>query len=498
MKILDWYIFKSFIKTFFVVFVILVFIFLLQSIWLYISELAGKDLDAEIIGKFLIYVFPNLMPMILPLTVLVASIMTFGNFGENYEFAAMKSSGISLQRAMRSLIVFITFLSVLTFFFANTIIPWSKFKSNNLRRNISKRKPAMAIVEGVFNQIQDINIKVEKKTGKNGQFLHNIIIHKKKPDRKGNYTVIKAEEGELVGRGTNTLTLKLKNGNYYNEIVPSDYRKRRKKPFVKSYFETYNYNIDISGFNNVDMDQEKYKNGSDMLNISELRVTLDSFSDNYIHERQNFAENLYTRSGADRELGASRDTSEEAKRLKGYNQKKKDTAEEEYDIHSLDDFWSSYTLKKQRQIVNIAQGNVRGTISNIRGKKTVLHNKEKQLNKSEIALHKKFSIAVACFILFFTGASLGAIIRKGGVGLPLVVAVLLFLVYHFIGIFAENSAEDGSLSPAMGSWLSTGIMLPLSIYLTYRATTDQGFINLDFIVVPIRKVFRKIGFGKKG
>jgi lipopolysaccharide export system permease protein len=496
LKKLDRYIFISFLKTFLVVFVILVFVFLLQSIWLYISELAGKDLDAQIIAKFLVYVFPNLMPMILPLTVLVASIMTFGNFGENYEFAAMKSSGISLQRAMRSLIVFITFLSVLTFFFANTVIPWSEFKSNNLRRNISQRKPAMAIVEGVFTQVQDINIKVEKKTGENGQFLHDIIIHKKKPNRNGNYTVIKAKEGELVGKGSNTLTLILKNGNYYDEIIPDDYRKRRKKPFVKSYFDTYNYNIDISGFNNVDMEKEKYKNGSDMLDMSELRVALDSFSDEYNQERENFSNNLYMRSGADRNLGPEPDKGKKIKKARRLGKSKKDTVS--YDIMTLAGFYESYPLKQKRQIVNIAQGNVRGTISNIRGKKTILENKAKRLNKFELALHKKFSIAAACFILFFVGASLGAIIRKGGVGLPLVVAVLLFLVYHFIGIFAENSAEDGTLSPAFATWLSTGIMFPLSIYLFYRATTDQGFVNMDGIVQPIRKVFRKIGFGKRG
>jgi lipopolysaccharide export system permease protein len=244
------------------------------------------------------------------------------------------------------------------------------------------------------------------------------------------------------------------------------------------------------------MEKEKYKNGSDMLDMSELRVALDSFSDEYNQERENFSNNLYMRSGADRNLGPEPDKGKKIKKARRLGKSKKDTVS--YDIMTLAGFYESYPLKQKRQIVNIAQGNVRGTISNIRGKKTILENKAKRLNKFELALHKKFSIAAACFILFFVGASLGAIIRKGGVGLPLVVAVLLFLVYHFIGIFAENSAEDGTLSPAFATWLSTGIMFPLSIYLFYRATTDQGFVNMDGIVQPIRKVFRKIGFGKRG
>lgn len=175
------------------------FIFLLQTIWLYISEFAGKDLDFLIIGRFLFYFAPNLIPLVLPLTILVTSIMTFGDFSENYEFAAMKSSGISLQRAMKSLIIFVSFLSITAFFFANNVIPWAEFKSINLRKNISKLKPAMAIVEGAFNEIGDINIKVDGKSGKNDQLLRTVIIHKKNPERRGNFTVIKSERGELVG-----------------------------------------------------------------------------------------------------------------------------------------------------------------------------------------------------------------------------------------------------------------------------------------------------------
>lgn len=201
------------------VFVILILIFVLQTVWLYISELAGKDLDMMTVGKFLLYFMPKLMPLVLPLTILLSSIMVFGSFAENYEFAAMKSTGISLQRAMRGLSIFIIGLSIMTFFFANNVIPWAEYNSYNLRRNIAQVKPAMAIAEGQFNEIGNINIKIDKKTGDRGQFLEKVLIHQKDPRRTGNFKVIIAEKGELVSsEDSNILQLVLTNGHYYEEI----------------------------------------------------------------------------------------------------------------------------------------------------------------------------------------------------------------------------------------------------------------------------------------
>ena len=237
MKILDRYILFQFLKTFIAVFSILIFIFLLQAIWQFIDDFAGKDIDLIVIFKFLIYYIPFQVPLLLPLAILVASIMTFGNFAENYEFAAMKSAGISLQRAMGSLIVFILLFAYATFLFSNTIIPWSERKAINLKWNISKSKPSMAIVENVFSDIGPYSIKVDEKKGEKGEMLKNVIIHKKNPKRVGNFTVIKAREGILLSdESSPVLSLKLIDGNYYNEIIASSYKKRKKRPFVKSSF----------------------------------------------------------------------------------------------------------------------------------------------------------------------------------------------------------------------------------------------------------------------
>lgn len=452
------------------------FIFVLQTIWLYIGELAGKDLDTEIILKFLLYFSPKLVPLVLPLTILLTSIMTFGNFAENYEFAAMKSSGISLQRAMRSLTVFILLISITAFFFANNVIPAAEYKSINLRKNIAKLKPAMAITEGVFNDLGTINIKVEDKSGDNGEYLTDVIIHKKTA-RSGNFTVMKANEGELIGSTeSDVLSLVLKDGNYYDEIQPSDYSKRRNKPFAKSYFEEYTINLDLSDFNNVDMEEESYNNTQGMLKVSELRQSIDSFSTAYIEKKRNLSENMYKRTDFNN-INVNLNPSDSIKEIEN-------TILEEYDTYQA------------VQIVNLSLGSINGALSHLNIKKSELKNSTKQLNKFEIALHEKYVLAVACIVLFFVGAPLGAIIRKGGMGLPMVVAVLLFLTYHFIGIFAKNSAEDGSISPFWATWLSTLIMLPLGIYLTYRATTDQGLFTFDNITEPITKGLKKAGIIK--
>ncbi|HKL36176.1 MAG TPA: LptF/LptG family permease, partial [Salegentibacter sp.] len=424
----------------------------------------------------LLYFSPKLVPLVLPLTILLTSIMTFGNFAENYEFAAMKSSGISLQRAMRSLTVFILLVSVTAFFFANNVIPAAEYKSINLRKNIAKLKPAMAITEGVFNDLGTINIKVEDKSGDNGQYLTDVIIHKK-TDRSGNFTVMKAEEGELVGStDSEVLSLILKDGNYYDEIQPSDYSKRRNKPFAKSYFEEYTINLDLSDFNNVDLEDESYSNTQGMLNISELRQSIDSFATSHNEKKRALSESMYQRNNFDN-ITVNLNPSDSIKEIEN-------TILEEYDTNEA------------VQIVNLALGSINGGLSYLNIKKSELKNSTKQLNKFEIALHEKYVLAVACIVLFFVGAPLGAIIRKGGMGLPMVVAILLFLTYHFIGIFAKNSAEDGSISPFMATWLSTLIMLPLGIYLTYRATTDQGLFAFDNITEPIRKALKKAGIIK--
>lgn len=483
MKILDRYILTSFIKTFASVFVILFFIFILQAIWLFIAELAGKDLDAGIIAKFLIFYAPKVVPLVLPLSILLASIMTFGNFAENYEFAAMKSSGISLSRAMRSLMIFIFGLSIVAFFFANDIIPKAEYKFINLRANIVKRKPAMAIVEGQFNSIGSYNIKVDKKSGENGEKLTGVTIHKRIPGNL-NATIIRSKKGLLKSSETsNVLQLELFDGYYYEDVAAKNPADRKKMPFAKSSFTKQIMNIDLSMLNNASTDEEQIAQTNNMLNLSELNYTLDSLENNYTREAKNIAQNITQR--PNNILTATRPLI----KLPGQDSiaaiKKDSLPAKLIDlVASKDD---------KARILDIAASSVKSTESVLESGKGSLFERIKAINSHWLAFYDKFVIAYACLLMFFIGAPLGAIIRKGGLGLPIVFAVLIFITFHFINTFGKKLAQENGITPFLGSWMSSFVLTPLAIFLTYRATNDMNVtINWDPLIKPAQKIFNKV------
>jgi lipopolysaccharide export system permease protein len=458
-KILDKYLLKTFLITFTTVFVILFFIFILQTVWLFISELAGKDLDFFMIIKFLVFSMPRIVPLVLPLSVLLASIMTFGSLSENYEFAAMKSSGISLQRTMRGLTVFILILSVVAFVFANNVIPYAEYKFINFRRNIAQLKPAMAIAEGQFSEVGNYTIKVAKKSGKDGNLLSDVIIHIKSSTGEGNKTVIRANRGELVSsQNSNTLKLLLFDGYYYEDIYPKLYEERKRLPFAKATFKKDVINIDLSKLN-ADSNSGEITNTNTMLNISELRYTLDSLNTNYRKDVKSYAENIYQRINTATFTPKSTLTNK--------------VSDINLAVNGLD-------FEKKLQVYNVAKNNVEGTVFSIDSSKFEMEEKQKNINSHWIALYDKFVIAFACILMFFIGAPLGAIIRKGGLGLPMVFAVGIFIIFHFINTFGKKVAQENGISPFLGTWMSTMVLSPLAILLTYRATNDiGGMINFD-------------------
>ena len=445
-------------------------IFVLQTIWLYIKELAGKDLDIMVIIKFLMYFMPKLIPLVLPLTILLASIMVFGNFAENYEFAAMKSTGISLQRAMSGLSVFIVGLGILTFFFSNNIIPWAELNSYNLRRNIAKIKPAMLLAEGQFNSVGTYNIKFAEKYGDRDQFLKDVTIHLKGNDGRTNATVIKSKTGELASdKDSNVLKLILSDGHYYSDFLPKDRKARNRKPFAKSTFETKIINIDLSKINNVDFDEQSQTNKYNMLDVGGLNKTIDSLVIKYNNEHETFSKTLQLRSGLNKKQLAYKtatETSYTGPVLELFNTKRR--------IEMVDLTLKSMTSSKQLIV----------------SKDNTMKNSRAWLNRHVISLHEKFALGFACVILFFVGAPLGALIRKGGLGLPMVIAILLFLTYHFIGIFATNSAKNGGFNPIIAPWFSTLVMFPLGFFLTKRATADRGLFEFGNVLEPLKKALK--------
>ena len=475
MKILDRYLLTIFIKTFLTVFVILFFIFILQAVWLFIAELAGKDLDFMTVLKFIVYYMPSMVPLVLPLSILLASIMTFGDLSENYEFAAMKSSGVSLQRAMKGLTIFMVLLSVVAFFFANNVIPYSQYKFTNIRRNLAQVKPAMAIAEGQFSDVGDFNIKVDKKSGENGNILTGITIHKKAINGNASTTVIKAKNGLLrSSENSNLLQLVLYDGAQYEDIISKKYEERNRVPFTKTFFKKYIFNIDISKLNTIDENTGQVTTNN-MLKISALTYTLDSLNKNYKKDVISFAENIHLRTGITPSYNGG--TIAETMGKSG-NRNSKSTA----------NLLALYDVNERIRIIETAKGSIESTQFSVNSSKEEMSYKQKNINAHWISIYDKFVISYACIMMFFIGAPLGAIIRKGGLGLPIVFAVLIFISFHFINTFGRKVAEENGIPPVLGSWLSSIVLTPLAVFLTYRATNDNNIINFESMFQILKKI----------
>ncbi len=427
------------------------------------------------------------MERVIPLTVLLSSILTFGTFAENYEFAAMKASGISLQRSMRSLIIFVIFLGGVTFYFANNIIPISEQKIYNLRRNIAKVKPAAIITEGIFSDLEgtDMNMKVDRKYGEKDRFLDNVVIHEK--SKSGvNTTVIKAESGELISsEESDILQLVLKDGHYYQEMATRNSNQKLKSPFAKADFKKYTINKDLSELDDVDLNEERDVSTDKMKNISRLSKDIDSLREDNLMVVTAFSKNIVNRMGAF--ITLNKPDSLSALSIANKRRERDSLGT----VVSTDTILSLYPEYQKMQVLSTAKTATANIITTIQGKKKELQIKYKIYRLHILSLHKKYALALSCIILFFVGAPLGAIIRKGGLGLPMVIAIILFLTYYFIGVFAGNYAKEGNIHPIIGAWLSTFIMLPLGVFLTRRATADKGLVSIGSIKDYFKELIKK-------
>ena len=382
MPVLDRYILFSFLRIFLSFFFILMLIFVVQTVWVFIDEFAGKGLDTMVLLRFLLYYSPKLIPLVLPLTVLLASIMTFGSLAEHYEFAALKSAGISLTRAMRSVFVVSVILSGITFYIANTVVPYAEFKTYNLRKNLAKIKPALAISEGVFNDLGESNIKVQDKYGSNDRFLTDVIIHQKQPDLK-NTVVVKSEKGELKNSDfSDGIQLVLKNGNRYEELNPkrADRRKNR-HPHSRVSFGTYTMNIDLRDFNNVDLNETKYTNTYKMQDIKKLSFSIDSLESIYNNDKSSYAKTTYIRTG-----------------IKTIHSTEKDV---KVVYEGLKDYFTKYPVYAKQSISRQVQSKLNSLDSKLESQKKTFFFKKKLINIHKIWYYDKFIIAFYVLLMFF-------------------------------------------------------------------------------------------------
>jgi len=459
LKILDKYILKSYLTRFIGVFAICFLIFIIQTFWLYIDELAGKGLDIFTIGKFFIYFSPKLVPLVLPLSILLASLTTYGTLSENYEFIAMKSNGISIVRSMVALLIFHIFLGIGSFYFSDNVVTYGELKSYNLRKNLAKLKPTLSIREGIFNDIGNMNIKVARKYGDNDQYLEDIILHSISDDEI-NRLVIKADKGEVRSENDSYLQLILRNGNRYEELIASTAAEKQKYPHSRASFDEYILNIDVSEFNNIDLDEENYRSTYKMQRVNQLKHNADTLEIKFNNDKSSFGK-VFMSGHTLRKL---RNINPDQIALNNFNLNDSFlnliNDPEIYEINGV--------LSKANEEVDVY-------LRQLNNKKKLFFVQQKLINLHQLSVNERYSLVFACIFLFLIGASLGAIIRKGGLGFPLVLSIVIFLTYHYIGVFGKNAAEDSSISPFLGSWISTFVIAPFAIYLTKIVSADRGF-----------------------
>ncbi len=474
MKILDKYILNFYLSRFISVFVICFLIFIIQTFWLYIDELAGKGLDIFTIGKFFVYFSPKLVPLVLPLSILLASLTTYGTLSENYEFIAMKSNGISIIRSMVALLIFNIAVGIGSFYFSNHIVTYGERKSYNLRKNLAKLKPTLNIREGMFNDLGDMNIKVSRKYGDNEQFLEDIILHNISDDEV-NRLVIKAERGEVKNKDDKFLQLILNNGYRYEDINPTTAAEKQKYPHTKATFEEYIMNIDISEFNNVNLEEENYKSTYRMQKVNQLRKSSDTLNSKFEFDKDVFGKSFL--------LGH---TLRKLPNLKS-SQIPSDIIDTNNSFLNLLNNPEIYEINS---ILSMADDEIDIYLRQLDNKKKTFFLQQKLINLHKLSINERYSLIFACIFLFLIGASLGSIIRKGGLGLPLVLSIVIFLTYHYIGVFGKNAAEDNSISPFLGSWISTFVIAPFAIYLTMLVSTDRviRFSLFDKVIEIINKL----------
>jgi len=477
MRILNRYILKSFILPFLATFFIILFVLIMQGLWLQFDKIAGKGIDIFIILKFLGYMALMVVPTALPIAILLSSIMALGNLSENYEFAAVKSAGISLQRFIRPLILLMLVLSFLNFMFLNYIFPYASLKSKNLIYNMKMKEPGLALVPGTFNnEIPGYSIKFDEKYGEDENLLKNILIYQIEPNRQ-NRIDITAKRGKIVSEeGSRYLTLILEDGHYYEDMLgrKTSAKEKKKVPFSKTNFDEYKVNIDISTIGNFDPDELKYKTGKEMLSLSQLNYYSDSLETPYEQYIENRSNRLLVS-------------------LRTKNLVKDTVSDSKLEPNILDNF----NDRDKEIVMNYAMTLVNGNMENIENYKSAIVVKQKIINGYETEYHKRIAFSLACLVLFFIGTPLGSIIRKGGFGLPMIMAIVIFVVYFFISILGKNMAESNTISPFLGGWLATIVLLPFGILLMIRATRDKGIFNVDAFLQPITNLFTKIFKFKK-
>ena len=463
-------------------FFIVVFIWVMQFVWLYVDDLVGKGLEIKIIAELLFYTSITAIPMSLPLALLLALLMCFGNLGEHYELVAMKASGISMWRVMRPLLVFSLMLSILAFFISNSLIPIATLKWRTLLTDVQRQKLAFNIKEGIFyKDIDNYVIYVDKK-GKDGSHIYGVKIYDH-TDHQGNTKIISADSGMMaMSPNQRSIIFTLYNGNNYTDLTTGDFKETR--PFERMSFKEEQLKFSLASFDMTRSNEEMYKSYHQMMNIRQLSTSLDSLQIRLDSKQEAFTKGFERRWPS----YSSYHFDHPIERLAGAST---DSLVADTCIKLSWPLLDQFDDETRSAIVKLAMGTTQNAKDNVAFNKTDLNYQVENINKHRKEWHKKFTLSIACLIFFFIGAPLGSIIRKGGLGLPVVISVLFFIVYHLISTIAERMAVFGDLNMFLGVWLSSLVLLPVGLFFTFKATTDAALFDGDSWKKFFQRLFKK-------
>ena len=441
----------------------------------YVDDLIGKGFEWYTIAELMMYASAANVAMALPLAILLSSIMTFGSLGENYELVAIKSAGISLQKAMQPLFILIVGLSITSFLFSDYMLPKANLKYGSLLWDMRNKKLSFLIKPGVFNNsIPNYAMRVERKSENAADSLYGITIYDH-TGAGGVAKIIKAEKGSMAKTSDDKfLVLKLINGVRYDESTASgsiSYDPRQ--TLTRMRFRETEVKFDFSSFNGLNRtEEENFKNNAQMLNLKELVRREDTLTKSLDSLNKNTKINIST-------------YYKQNNYLKGYSKIKVSAKKIRTNI-------VTNVPQEQRFIALQSAYDQAQTIQQILTSRVTDYDFQiGEIIRAQIEYQRKFTLAFSCLLLFFIGAPLGAIIRKGGLGLPVVIAIIFFLFYHIISTVAEKSVKEGSLHPVFGMWVAIIVLAPLGVFLTYKATVDSALFDLDYYKQAIIKLFSK-------
>ena len=478
-KKLDKLILKAFVWPFIATFFITLFVFMMQILWKYIDDLVGKGLDILTLTEFLIYASATLVTLAMPISILLSSIMTFGKLGENFELVAIKSSGISLLRFMRPLFFVSVLLSGVAFLFANYIAPVANLKFAVIYHDIYEKSPAFDLKDGVFyNGFSGFSILVNKKDNDKST-LHDVLIYEQSNGLQDN-TII-SEKGKMaVSDDKKFLEFHLENGNRYEEKGGYSFQKNE---FINLQFKEYNKLFDLSQLNLKKTSDSLFMNNIRMKTMRQLNVDLDSLKKvpDSLFKKNVRGLSIYVKYSKFKDSvvvkPAMKETVEKIadKKVVSFDELIPDSLETTVfnQTHSQ--------IENMRNFLEIASTEYKGQRDD-----TTLH---------QIEWHKKLSLSIACLVLFFIGAPLGSIIRKGGLGMPLVMALLFFMIFYLLNIFGEKFTKDHVLIPPIGMWLPVIILSPVGFFLTYKAMHDSQLFNKEYyyrVINNFKKGMRRV------